>query len=119
VREFDHFGDCFCTCALIIWTVLLQGQSLVTPKRLVFDDPSGIDVPMVGEEGCFGPIHTDPSTPPGDTHQTVDDDVSFKRRLSNFTKAVVCKRDSPLIRGPPNQSPAKPVLPWRRRRLAA
>jgi hypothetical protein len=26
VREFDHFGDCFCTCALIIWTVLLQMQ---------------------------------------------------------------------------------------------
>ena len=22
VREFDHFGDCFCTCALINWSVL-------------------------------------------------------------------------------------------------
>jgi hypothetical protein len=22
--EFDHSGDCFCACALIIWTVLLQ-----------------------------------------------------------------------------------------------
>ena len=21
VREFDHFGDCFCTCALINWLV--------------------------------------------------------------------------------------------------
>jgi hypothetical protein len=51
-------------------------------------------------------------TPPGDTHQIVDDDVSFKRRLNNFTKAVVCKRDSPLIREPPKQPPAKPVLPW-------
>jgi hypothetical protein len=27
VQEFDHFGDCFCTCALIIWTVPLQFQS--------------------------------------------------------------------------------------------
>jgi hypothetical protein len=27
VREFDHFGDCFCTCALIIWTVPLQKLS--------------------------------------------------------------------------------------------
>jgi hypothetical protein len=26
VREFDHFGDCFCTCALIIWTVPLHTQ---------------------------------------------------------------------------------------------
>ena len=24
VREFDHFGDHFCTCALINWSVLLQ-----------------------------------------------------------------------------------------------
>jgi hypothetical protein len=28
VREFDHFGDCFCTCALIIWTVLLHRTPL-------------------------------------------------------------------------------------------
>jgi hypothetical protein len=24
VREFDHSGDCFCTCALINWTVPLH-----------------------------------------------------------------------------------------------
>jgi hypothetical protein len=66
-----------------------QRQSQVTPKQLVFDDPSGVDVPTVGEEGCFGPVHTDPSTPPRDTHQAVDDDVSFKHRLDNFTMAVV------------------------------
>jgi hypothetical protein len=24
VRKFEHFGACFCTCALIIWSVLLQ-----------------------------------------------------------------------------------------------
>ena len=24
VREFDRFGDCFCTCALINWSVLPQ-----------------------------------------------------------------------------------------------
>jgi hypothetical protein len=72
--------------------------------------PLDVDAPTVGEEGCFGPVHTDPSTPSGDTHQTVDDD---------FTMAVVCKRDSPLIHEPPKQPPAKPVLPWRSRRLAA
>ena len=84
----------------------------------MFDNPLGVDAPTMGEEGCFGPVQTDPSTPPGDTHQTVDDDASFKRRLDNFTKAVVCKRDSPMIREPPKQPPAKP-LSWRSRRLAA
>ena len=84
----------------------------------MFDDPSGIDAPTMGEEGCFGPVLPDPSTLPGDTHQTVDDDVSFKRHLDNFTMAVVRKRDSPLIREPPKQPPAKP-LSWRSRRLAA
>jgi hypothetical protein len=29
VREFDHFGDCFCTCALIIWTVPLHHLYLI------------------------------------------------------------------------------------------
>jgi hypothetical protein len=24
VRKFERFGACFCTCALIIWSVLLQ-----------------------------------------------------------------------------------------------
>ena len=28
VREFDRFGDCFCTCALINWSVLLQEVAL-------------------------------------------------------------------------------------------
>jgi hypothetical protein len=32
VREFDHFGDCFCTCALIIWTVLLHTWGMLSPK---------------------------------------------------------------------------------------
>jgi hypothetical protein len=35
VREFDHFGDCFCTCALIIWTVLLQPTILKGDKAEV------------------------------------------------------------------------------------
>jgi hypothetical protein len=56
---------------------------------------------MVGEEGCFSPVQTDPSTAPRNTHQIVDKDASFKRCLDNFTKMVVCKRDSPLIREPP------------------
>ena len=53
----------------------------------MFDDPSGVDAPTVGEEGWLG-----------DTHQTVDNDTSFKRRLDNFTKTVVRKRAFPLIR---------------------
>jgi hypothetical protein len=39
VREFDHFGDCFCTCALIIWTVLLHG-ALGLLHRSAFEKPS-------------------------------------------------------------------------------
>ena len=27
VRKFDRFGDRFCTCALINWSVLLQSDS--------------------------------------------------------------------------------------------
>jgi hypothetical protein len=46
-------------------------------------------------------------------------DDSFKRCLDNFTKKVVCKRDSLLIREPPKQPPAKTVLPLRSRRLVA
>ena len=42
-----------------------------------------------------------------------------KRRLDSFINKVTRKRDSPLIREPPKQLPAKPVLPWRSRRLAA
>ena len=60
-----------------------------------------------------------PSSPPGFTHQEVDNDNSAKRRLDNFISNVTRKRDSPLIREPPKQPPAKPVLLWRSRRLAA
>jgi hypothetical protein len=59
-----------------------------------------------------------PSSPPVDTHQTVDNDDSAKRRLdtakrrlNSFINKVTHKRDSPLIREPPKQPPAKPVLP--------
>jgi hypothetical protein len=34
VREFDHFGDYFCTCALIIWTVLLHCLDRRVAQRL-------------------------------------------------------------------------------------
>jgi hypothetical protein len=83
---------------------------------LVFDDPSGVDANTVAEEGYppgSGLVRVDPSTPPGDTN----DDASFY--LDNFTKVVVCKRDSPLIKEPPKQPPAEPVMPWWSRRLAA
>ena len=94
------------------------------PKRLVFNDPSGVDALAVGEEHYplgFGPVHltTDPNAPPGDGHQTVDNDDSFKCLLNNFTKAVVRKRFFSLIRGPPKPPPAKGVLPLRSKRLAA
>jgi hypothetical protein len=41
VREFDHFGDCFCTCALIIWTVPLHRAG---PK-------CNVDASFIAEEG--------------------------------------------------------------------
>jgi hypothetical protein len=59
------------------------------------------------------------SSPPVDTHLTVDNDDSAKRRLDSFINKVTHKRDYPLIREPPKQPPAKLVLPWRSRRLAA
>jgi hypothetical protein len=58
------------------------------------------------------------SSPPGVTHQVVDNDDSAKRRLYSFVNNVMRKRDSPLIREPPKQPPAKSVLSWRSRRLA-
>jgi len=51
---------------------------------------------------------------------TVDVSDSFAaRRLKSFTRRMLKKVDSPLIREPPKQPPAKSVLPWRCRRLAA
>jgi hypothetical protein len=49
----------------------------------------------------------------------VDNDGSVECRLNSFINKVMHKRDSPLIREPPKQPLAKPVLPWRSRRLAA
>lgn len=94
------------------------------PKRLVFNDPSGIDAPTVGEEDYppgFSPVHLfmDPSTLLGDGLQTVDNDGSFKRRLGHFTKVVVRKRAFSLIRVSPKPSPTKVVLSLWSKRLAA
>jgi hypothetical protein len=38
VRKFERFGTCFCTCALIIWSVLLHSTSIgwVTDAFVVF-----------------------------------------------------------------------------------
>ena len=60
-----------------------------------------------------------PSSPSVDTHPTEDNDDSAKRCLDSFINEVTRKRDSPLIREPPNQPPAKPVMSWRSRRLVA
>jgi hypothetical protein len=51
-------------------------------------------------------------SPPVDTHQTVDNDDSAKRRLYSFINKVTRKKDSPLIREPSKQPLAKPVTPW-------
>jgi hypothetical protein len=54
----------------------------------------------------FGPVDLTvdddlPSSPPVDTHQTVDNDGSAKRRLDSFINKLTRKRDYPLIREPP------------------
>ena len=49
----------------------------------------------------------------------MDNDGSAKRRINIFINKVTCKRDSPLIREPPQQPPAKTMLPWQSRRLVA
>jgi hypothetical protein len=36
VQKFEHFGACFCTCALIIWSVLLQCVGL-SPSMSIKD----------------------------------------------------------------------------------
>ena len=51
------------------------------------------------------------SSPPGVTHQAMDNDDSAKLRFDSFINNVTHKRDSPLIREPPKQPLAKPVLP--------
>jgi hypothetical protein len=59
------------------------------------------------------------STPPW-KDRTVDvSDSSVTCSLKSFIRHVLKKVDSPLIREPPKQPPAKPVLLWRSRRLAA
>jgi hypothetical protein len=51
---------------------------------------------------------------------TVDvSDSSAARRLKSFIRRMLKKVDSPLTREPSKQPPAKPVLPWRSRRLVA
>ena len=65
------------------------------------------------------PIHWAVDSPPVDTHPTEDNNDSAKRRLDSFINEVTRKKDSPLIREPPRQPPAKPVMSWRSRRLAA
>jgi hypothetical protein len=59
------------------------------------------------------------SSPPVDTHEAVNNDGFAKRRLDNFINKVTRRKDSPLICESPKQPPAKPVLPWQSRRLAA
>jgi hypothetical protein len=59
-----------------------------------------------------------PSSSPVDTHLTENNENSAKRRLDSFINEVKRERDSPLIREPPKQSPAKPVMSWQSRRLA-
>jgi hypothetical protein len=59
------------------------------------------------------------STPPWEDRTVDVSDSSTARRLKSLTRRMLKKVDSPLIRKPPKQPPAKPVLPLRSRRLAA
>jgi hypothetical protein len=60
VREFDHFGDCFCTCALIISTVLLQsvphdlGDSALSTHPQPGLDPASTYHRSAGRKGRHG-----------------------------------------------------------------
>jgi len=72
----------------------------------------------------FGPVDltvdADPfNSPLVDTYQTVNTDDFAKHCLDSFINKVTCKQDSPLIYEPPKQPPAKLVLLWRSRWLAA
>jgi hypothetical protein len=51
------------------------------------------------------------STPPWEDRTVDVRDSSAARRLKSLTRHVLKKVDSPLIREPPKQPPAKPVLP--------
>jgi hypothetical protein len=59
------------------------------------------------------------STPSPEDRTINVSDSSAARRLKTFTRCVLKKVDSSLIREPPKQPPAKPVMPWWSRRLAA
>ena len=58
------------------------------------------------------------STPPREDHTVDVSDTFPARRLKSFMR-VLKKVDSSLIREAPKQPPARPVLPWWSRRLAA
>ena len=95
----------------------------MTATQLEDEDPAAV-VSCALRTPPPRPIHwavdsPPPSSPLVDTHPTEDNDNSAKRRLDSFINEVTRKRDSPLIREPPKQPPAKPVMPWRSRRLAA
>jgi hypothetical protein len=59
------------------------------------------------------------SMPPREDHTVDVSDSSTAHRLKSFTRRVLKKVDSPIIRDPPKQPPAKQVLPWRNRWLVA
>ena len=59
------------------------------------------------------------STPPREDRTVDVSDSSAARCLKSFTRRMLKKVDSSLIREPPKQPPAKPMMPWRSRRLAA
>ena len=58
-------------------------------------------------------------TPPWEDRMVDVSDSSAARRLKSFTRRMLKKVDSSLIHEPPKQPPAKPMLPWRSRRLLA
>jgi hypothetical protein len=69
----------------------------------------------VGSPTAAGPPD---SSPVESSSSEVSDDTTI-HPLDNFINKVTRKRDSPLIREPPKQPPAKPLVPRQSRRLAA
>jgi hypothetical protein len=64
----------------------------------------------------FQPVNTPATRASDDSEVSVD---TTERRLNDFISKVTRKRDPPLISEPPQQPPAKTVLPQRSRRQAA
>ena len=103
-----------------------QGQRQVTPTQVAQTTKLGADASTEDEAtyplgfGLTVPMANNGllSTPPWNSPSTGDSDNSVAYHLKSFTKRVLKKVNSPLIRQPPKQpSPSKPALLKRSKRL--